>query len=71
MGWPVVLERALRTRRQFDPTVSEDVAELRYYIENGRWRNGCPFMLEGTYVDIPYQCLFKWAKHSLMQTDTV
>lgn len=70
MGWPVILDRAMHARRRFDPHLEEDVAELNHYIQHNHWRNGCPFVLEGTYLDIPSQCLLKWAKHSLRDATT-
>lgn len=71
MGAPFVLGRAARVRRDFAPSVEADIDELRHYIAHGRWRNGCPFNLIGNYVDVPYQCLMLWAKHTLQTEATV
>lgn len=60
-----VLVSAVRERRVFDPSRKEDLAELRYFLDNSKWRNGCPFTLENGFAEIPYQCFVKYAQHRL------
>lgn len=60
-----VLDRCRRTRRDFDPSRREDLAELNYFLAHSKWRSGCPFTLEDGFAEIPYQCLVKFAKHRL------
>jgi len=61
-----VLEQKIKPRKVFDPSSSKDVAELKYYIENKKWRDTCPFISEGSYEDIFVNCLLKYAKHMLL-----
>jgi hypothetical protein len=61
-----VLEQKIKTRKEFDPSNYEDVAELKYYIENRKWRVTCPFISEGLSEDIFITCLIKYAKHMLL-----
>lgn len=60
-----VLDRSARNRRDFDPSRKEDLLELRFFLENSKWKNGCPFSLEDGYTEIPYQCFVKFAKYKL------
>jgi hypothetical protein len=61
-----VLEQKIKTRKEFDPSNSHDVSELKYFIEYKKWRNTCPFISEGSYDDIFITCLLKYAKHMLL-----
>jgi hypothetical protein len=60
-----VLGQAKPVRRDFDPTKKDDLLELRYFLDNNKWRNGCPFRLVGEFSEIPYQCLVRFAKAKL------
>ena len=60
-----VLEQKIKTRKEFDPSNSDDVDELQYFIENRKWRFTCPFISEGLSEDIFITCLIKYAKHQL------
>lgn len=55
----------VRTRRAFDPANREDQLELKYFIENKKWRDGCPFFLEFPYLDIPAMCNVRYTEYSL------
>jgi hypothetical protein len=52
-------------RRLFDPTNKDDLLELKYFLENNKWRNGCPFYVEYPWEDIPAMCKDKYATHML------
>ena len=60
-----VLEKILTVRAEFDPENPEHLAELRYFVEHGKWKFTCPFIAEEPYNDIPVSCLVKYAKHQL------
>ena len=55
----------IHRRREFNPASAEDLSELKYFLENNKWREGCPFYMEYPWGDIPAMCLEKYAKHSL------
>lgn len=52
-------------RRLFDPTKKADLLELKFYLVNNKWRNGCPFYVEYPWEDIPAMCKDKYAVHML------
>lgn len=52
-------------RRLFDPTKRSDQIELKFYIENNRWKGSCPFYVEYPWEDIPTMCKDKYAAHQL------
>lgn len=52
-------------RREFVPSRYEDQIELKYFIENGKWRTACPFFSEYPWEDIPAMCLKKFTKYTL------
>ncbi len=52
-------------RRLFDPNKKSDLLELKFYLENNKWRNGCPFYVEYPWEDIPAMCKDKYALHML------
>jgi hypothetical protein len=52
-------------RRLFDPNKKSDLLELKFYLENSKWRNGCPFYVEYPWEDIPAMCKDKYALHML------
>jgi hypothetical protein len=62
-----VLEQMLTTRKEFDPENPHHLDELRYFVEHGKWKFTCPFIVEEPYDDIPVSCLAKYAKHCLTQ----
>lgn len=53
-------------RRLFDPTQTNDVQELKYFMEHGKWREGCPFYAEYPWEDIPAMCKDKYVSHVLL-----
>lgn len=52
-------------RRRFDPSQKNDLLELKYFLENMTWRNGCPFYLEDPWEDIPAMCKDKYTTFML------
>ena len=52
-------------RRAFNPSRLEDQLELKFFLTQGKWKNGCPFLIEYPYEDIPTMCKEKWALYSL------
>jgi len=40
-------------KREFNPTSSTDLAQYKGFMETGSWANGCPFILEWPYHDVP------------------
>lgn len=52
-------------RRKFDPSKKEDLRELKFFIENDKWRNNCPFLIEYPWEEIPAMCMEKYAAYML------
>jgi hypothetical protein len=57
--------KLLSNRRLFDPSKTEDLLELKYFVENNRWIGNCPFYLEEYWDNIPTMCLYKYAVYML------
>lgn len=55
----------LRQRRLFDVSKRSDLLEFKYFVENNKWREGCPFYVEYPWEDIPSMCKDKFAAHML------
>lgn len=55
----------VNVRRLFDPSKKEDLAELKYYMEHGHWRNACPFYMEHPWENIPAMCKAKYTAYML------
>ena len=58
---------AFHSRRVFDPSAKEDVLELKYFLQNNKWRSICPFYIEYPWEDIPAMCKDKYSQHMLSQ----
>lgn len=54
-------------RRRFDPSNQNDLLELKYFLENRKWKDGCPFLVEFPWEDIPAMCKDKYATYMLSQ----
>jgi hypothetical protein len=52
-------------RRQFDPESLDDIVELKFFRDNGKWREGCPFILDTHHVNIPMMCLDRFVDRAL------
>ncbi len=60
-----LLNRLSAPRRIFDPTDRVDQLELKHFVKNGFWKNGCPFYEEFPWDDIPAMCKHKYAEYML------
>jgi hypothetical protein len=49
-------------RRIFDPKRKEDLIELKYFLDNDKWKKGCPFYLEEAWDNIPSMCKDKYTR---------
>ena len=50
----MILDRIVRTKRNFDVNNKKDVALYKTFVIHGRWGNdGCPFNLEYPYLSVP------------------
>ena len=61
------MDRWKQPRQIFDPNNKEHLAEVKYFFDNNKWRNGCPFSIEHPYVEIPAMISNKIAKNFLEQ----
>jgi hypothetical protein len=52
-------------RRKFNPADKKDLLELKYFKENNKWKNRCPFILEHPYIEIPAMCDHKYTSYVL------
>lgn len=52
-------------RRDFDPSKAEDLKELKYFKDNGKWRSACPFYLEDPFIEVPAMCESKFTNYML------
>ena len=59
------LLNSVNSRRLFDPTRHEDLAELKHYIDTNQWIGSCPFYLEEYWDNIPAMCMHKYAQYML------
>jgi hypothetical protein len=57
--------RSFNLRREFNPTSKQDLQELKFFKQKGKWKNGCPFYLEDPFVDIPAMCESKFTNFML------
>jgi hypothetical protein len=39
-------------RREFDATNHVDLIEYQHFLQNTRWKNGCPFVLEWPFNNV-------------------
>lgn len=39
-------------KRYFDPRSKSDLEDYKFFRDNKRWRNNCPFILEWPYLTI-------------------
>ena len=57
--------RTFSPRREFNPANVKDLHELKFFKENNKWKEGCPFYLEDPFVDIPSMCESKFTAYML------
>lgn len=39
-------------KRQFDASDNQDLREYKYFLEQGRWQNTCPFICEPPWESV-------------------
>ena len=49
--------------RLFDPVSKEDVEEYKFFVKNGKWKAGCPFILEQPYLSVPHMINDRIIRH--------
>jgi len=54
-----------KTKIVFNPASKEHVADYRNFLSTGGWRNGCAYLLEYPYLDIPTMINRKIVDHFL------
>ena len=59
--------RSFNPRREFNPANTEDLLELKYFKEKGKWKNGCPFYVEDPFIEVPAMCYYKYTDYMLAQ----
>ena len=62
-----ILYKYAQKRRYFDPSQRDELVEFKFFKENFRWRDGCPFYLEWPHSDIVSMCDSKYAEYMLKQ----
>lgn len=60
-----ILAKTVRPREAFNPANKKHLIEFKFFMENNTWQNGCPFLLEEPYLEIPAMCKDKYVKHKL------
>jgi len=56
---------AVGQRKLFDPSDKDDQLELKFFLENNKWKNGCPFYEEYPWENIPAMCKDKYIMYML------
>ncbi len=46
------LSHVIWEKRYFDSNSKEDILEYKYFLDKGRWKVRCPFILEWPYLTI-------------------
>ena len=39
-------------KREFNPASKSDLPEYQYFITNGKWKDGCPFITEWPFLNV-------------------
>lgn len=47
-------------KRMFNPSNKKDLAELKFFIKNGKWKTTCPFETEHPYLNVVDMVLRKF-----------
>ena len=47
------VSRAIYNKRFFDPSSSTDLLEAKGFLKHGQWENGCPFVVDWPYTNVP------------------
>ena len=57
--------KAFSPRRDFNPSSTKDLQELKFFKENNKWKTGCPFHIDDPYLEIPSMCDNKFTNYML------
>jgi hypothetical protein len=60
-----ILAGQTQTQRKFNPADKKDLLELKFFKENKKWKNKCPFVLTFPYLEIPNMCDSMYTEHML------
>jgi hypothetical protein len=60
-----ILDRSLSSRVNFDPADSDHLAEVKFFMTEGKWRGSCPFYLEHPFLEIPAMIKHRFLEHTL------
>lgn len=52
-------------KRDFDPSNHIDIAELKYFLKNNKWKRGCPFNTKFPFSDVPSYIKDRYIRHIL------
>ena len=55
----------MNCKRPFDPKNKSDITLLKKFLQEDRWGNPCPFLLEEPYLTIPDMMINKYIKFQL------
>lgn len=50
-------------RVEFDPSNKEHLKDYAHFLETSNWKNGCRYLLEQPYCDIPTMINNKLVRH--------
>lgn len=56
---------SINHRRGFNPNSIEDIKELKYFLDNGKWKTVCPFYIEDPWENIPEMCKDKFTRYMI------
>lgn len=45
------LNEHLNNKRHFDVNSDKDVSEYKFYLDNNKWKNSCPFYVEWPFLN--------------------
>ena len=62
---PFLLNSFVKQRVYFDPANKQHLAELKFFMDNSKWKTGCPFYLEQPFIEIPAMCAQRFLAHKL------
>jgi len=65
MTTPYLLSSYKQTQRKFNPADKQDLLELKFFKDNNKWKNKCPFTLTFPYIEVPIMCNALYTDHML------
>jgi hypothetical protein len=54
-----------RIRVYFDPSNKKHIEDYAFFVKNSKWKDGCNYLLEVPFEDIPTMISHKLMKHFL------